>query len=149
MARLQKHKRYNVLHCTPMEAICSAGARLPLLVVGGTNGVKGAHGESASASPRVWAQRQSPWSAGQGRTFAMAADNAHTPHIAARTVGYIDERTLQKRRNRPRYRLQGQTRMDPAYHLLDGMHICATWRIQCINFCSDADAVCRFSLPSL
>jgi len=39
---------------------------------GGTNGVKGAHGESGSASPRVWAQRQSPWSAGQGRTFAMA-----------------------------------------------------------------------------
>jgi len=34
MARLQKHKPYNVLHCTPIEAICSAGARLPLLVGG-------------------------------------------------------------------------------------------------------------------
>jgi len=34
MVRLQKDKPYNVLRCTPTEALRSAGARLLLLVVG-------------------------------------------------------------------------------------------------------------------
>ena len=32
MVHLQKHKAYNFLHCMPIEALCSSGARLLLLV---------------------------------------------------------------------------------------------------------------------
>jgi len=33
LARLQKHKPYNFLHCTPIEALRGGGARLPLLAL--------------------------------------------------------------------------------------------------------------------
>jgi len=57
MVRVQKHEPYNFLHCTPIEASRSAGTRLLLLVgVVGYQGCEGAHGESGSASPRVWGQ---------------------------------------------------------------------------------------------
>jgi len=47
MVGLQKHKPHNLLHCTPIEALCSARARLLLLA--GHHGCEGAHG---SMSPR-------------------------------------------------------------------------------------------------
>jgi len=47
MVGLQKHKPYNLLHCTPIEALRSARARLLLLA--GHHGCEGAH---VSMSPR-------------------------------------------------------------------------------------------------
>jgi len=87
MVRVQKHEPYNFLHCTPIEASCSAGTRLLLLVgVVGYQGYEGAHGESGSASPGSGdralseVQEQIPWSVGQGRGGGPSlwlADNAY------------------------------------------------------------------------
>ena len=46
MVRLQKHNPYNFLHCMPIEALCSAGARLLLLV-----GHRGCEGRERDREP--------------------------------------------------------------------------------------------------
>jgi len=69
MVRLQKHKPHDFLHCVLMEVLCSACARLLLVV--GNQGCEGdtragtrAPGSRGRAPSGV--QAQSPWSVGQG-----------------------------------------------------------------------------------
>ena len=89
MVHLLKHKPYNVLHCVHIEALCSVGARLILLMVG-HQGCEGVHGESGSSRPLGLGvsssqrdQGAEPLIGGSGvRTFAMAGpryENLYSP----------------------------------------------------------------------
>ena len=87
MVRVQKHEPYNFLHCTPIEASCSAGTRLLLLVgvVGYQACVKGHMARAGARAPGSGdrapsgVQEQSPWSVGQGGggPSLWLADNAY------------------------------------------------------------------------
>jgi len=67
MVGLQKHKPHNLLHCMPIEALCSARARLLLLA--GHHGCEGGtceHEPPGSGAVPSGVQGQSFWSVGQG-----------------------------------------------------------------------------------
>ena len=72
MVHLQKHKAYIFLYCMSIEVLCSAGARLLLLVghLGCEGGTRREREPPGMGQSPQWGQ--CPWSWSWGRTFAMA-----------------------------------------------------------------------------
>ena len=65
MVHLQKHKAYNFLHCMSIEVLCSAGARLLLLV--GHLGCEGATRREREREPPAGSRSRAPGRGHGGR----------------------------------------------------------------------------------